>query len=179
MNKNIFREKSLERIESPDQLNTYIKVANPSVWVILSAVIVFLTGFLIWGFFGDLSIYTPGFVTTNSGTVPNLKSEVIVLVHEEDAEGIGLNQSVEINGVMYPICELDTSNECFVLFGGDENEQDVKYAHYLGHELGEGQSLWMVPFGVDYSGDTSSFDNEYLNSRVEVLRRTPLSFLFD
>ena len=38
----IFRKKSLERVQSPEQLNDYIKVANPGVWLVLIAVIIFL-----------------------------------------------------------------------------------------------------------------------------------------
>ena len=33
MNREIFREKSLERVESPEQLNDYIRVASPGVWL--------------------------------------------------------------------------------------------------------------------------------------------------
>ena len=48
----IFRKSSLERISSPEQLNEYIKITNPSLIVILGAVLaILITGiFLIfWG----------------------------------------------------------------------------------------------------------------------------------
>ena len=51
---NLFREKSMERISSPEQLNAYIRVATPSVWMVLSAVIVLLVGVCVWGMFGHL-----------------------------------------------------------------------------------------------------------------------------
>ena len=37
MASSIFREKSLKRISSPEQLNDYIKVSQPSVWIALAA----------------------------------------------------------------------------------------------------------------------------------------------
>ncbi len=40
--KPIFREKALEKITSPEQLNNYLKVTNPAVWMILAAVILLL-----------------------------------------------------------------------------------------------------------------------------------------
>lgn len=46
--KKVYREKSLERVSSPEELNHYIRVVNPGVWVFLSAVIVLLAGALIW-----------------------------------------------------------------------------------------------------------------------------------
>ena len=51
---NLFREKSMERISSPEQLNAYIRVSTPSVWMVLSAVIVLLVGVCVWGMFGHL-----------------------------------------------------------------------------------------------------------------------------
>ena len=32
---NLFRKKSLERISSPEQLNEYVRVSTPSVWLVL------------------------------------------------------------------------------------------------------------------------------------------------
>ena len=48
---NLFREKSLETIESPESLNDYLRVTSPGVWIILAAVIALLVGgiFLIRG----------------------------------------------------------------------------------------------------------------------------------
>ncbi|WP_026492478.1 hypothetical protein [Butyrivibrio sp. XPD2002] len=54
----IFREKSIERVSSPEQLNDYIQVTTPSIWIILLAVIVLLTGTLIWGIFGEIHVNT-------------------------------------------------------------------------------------------------------------------------
>ncbi len=50
----LFREKSLEAIESPESLNDYLKVTTPGVWLILSTVIVLLIGGILWGIFGRI-----------------------------------------------------------------------------------------------------------------------------
>ena len=54
MDNNIFRKKSIDRVTNPEQLNDYIKVSNPSVWIILVAIIVLLTGVCAWGYLGRL-----------------------------------------------------------------------------------------------------------------------------
>lgn len=54
MSKPIFRQKSLDKVKSPDQLNTYIQISNPSVWILLVSVIFLLLGFCLWGIFGQL-----------------------------------------------------------------------------------------------------------------------------
>ena len=37
--KALFRQKSLDRISSPEQLGDYLRVANPSIWALLAAVV--------------------------------------------------------------------------------------------------------------------------------------------
>ncbi|MEG0909954.1 MAG: hypothetical protein RSB47_00915 [Ruthenibacterium sp.] len=61
MNSTLFRKSSLDKISSPEQLNDYIRVTNPSVWVILGAIIALLVGVCIWGIFGtmDMKVQAP------------------------------------------------------------------------------------------------------------------------
>ena len=47
--KDIFRKSSLDRMSSPEKLNDYIKVSNPSVWIILGAIAAILIAVIIWG----------------------------------------------------------------------------------------------------------------------------------
>lgn len=44
-------QKSLNRVKSPEDLNDYIRVANPGVWLVLVAVVILLAGVCIWGLF--------------------------------------------------------------------------------------------------------------------------------
>ena len=46
----------ITRINSPEQLNSYIRITKPGVWIILAAIIAFLAGFFIWIFTGELEI---------------------------------------------------------------------------------------------------------------------------
>lgn len=43
----LFRQSSMDRIRSPEQLNDYLRVTHPGVWVLLAAVAVLLAGLLI------------------------------------------------------------------------------------------------------------------------------------
>lgn len=43
-NSKIFRQKSLDSINSTEQLTDYLRVTNPGVWTILAAVVILLTG---------------------------------------------------------------------------------------------------------------------------------------
>jgi len=55
----VFREKTLERINSPEQLTDYLHVTNPGIWVILIAIIVLMAGVFVWSCVGTLETTTP------------------------------------------------------------------------------------------------------------------------
>jgi len=48
MSSKIFREKSLNKVSSPESLNDYICVVKPAVWAILIAIVVLIAGVCIW-----------------------------------------------------------------------------------------------------------------------------------
>ena len=47
-NKGLFRKEALARISSPEQMDDYMQVASPRLWMILSAIIALLIGFVIF-----------------------------------------------------------------------------------------------------------------------------------
>ncbi len=57
MGNKVFRDKSIERISSPEQLNDYIRVTTPSVWIILLAAVILLFGMVVWCAFGRIEIH--------------------------------------------------------------------------------------------------------------------------
>lgn len=56
---NVFREKSIERVSSPEQLNDYIRVTTPSVWLVLAALVLLLAGMLAWCTLGTVEAVNP------------------------------------------------------------------------------------------------------------------------
>ena len=60
MNDSLFRKKNLERISSPEQLNDYIKVSNPSVWLIIGAMFIIAIAFSVWAFSGNITSEVSG-----------------------------------------------------------------------------------------------------------------------
>ena len=53
----IFRQKSMERVSSPEALNDYIRVTTPSVWIVLLALVVLLAGMLAWSILGRVTVH--------------------------------------------------------------------------------------------------------------------------
>ena len=69
MNEEIFRKKNLERMNSPEDLNEYIRASNPGVWLLLIAVIFLLAGFCLWGIFGHVETVIKTEATVEQGVV--------------------------------------------------------------------------------------------------------------
>ena len=53
----IFRQKSIDKVSSPEKLDDYIRVTTPSVWITLLAMVILLAGTIFWGCFGELTIH--------------------------------------------------------------------------------------------------------------------------
>lgn len=48
------------RISSPEQLDDYLKVTSPKVWVLLISIALLLAGLLLWGGFTTIESYATG-----------------------------------------------------------------------------------------------------------------------
>ncbi len=53
-NSGIYREKAIQRVSEPENLNDYIRVVSPSVWIVMAAMIALLLGILGWAIFGSV-----------------------------------------------------------------------------------------------------------------------------
>ena len=48
MDNQLFRQRSIDRISSPEQLHDYLRVTTPRLWMILVSVLVLLVGFIVF-----------------------------------------------------------------------------------------------------------------------------------
>ncbi|THF77144.1 NHLP bacteriocin system secretion protein [Cohnella fermenti] len=55
MNNHVFRKVSLDRLSSPEQLDTLMKVTSPRGWLALAALGLLLAAAIVWGFLGTVS----------------------------------------------------------------------------------------------------------------------------
>jgi hypothetical protein len=56
-NESIFSQKSLSRINGPEELNDYVRVTTPSVWSVLAAIALLVIGILGWCIFGTVAVH--------------------------------------------------------------------------------------------------------------------------
>jgi HlyD family secretion protein len=75
MEKTIFRQVSLERLSSPEQLDQILRVTDPRTWVGLIAIFLLLLTTIFWGFKGSITTTASGQgVVVRTGGVLNVVS---------------------------------------------------------------------------------------------------------
>ena len=53
----IFRDKSIKRVDQPEDLSDYIRVTTPSVWIVLIGIVLVLVAILGWMIFGTVDVH--------------------------------------------------------------------------------------------------------------------------
>lgn len=124
MENNIFREKSIERVSSPEQLDSYLKVTSPKVWIVLCAIIVLLVGMLCWAFVGKIETSKTASCFIEDGMLYCYTTEDVVEKLEADSV-IKLKDS----DITYEIAEIQ--------FVGQITEEDVEFARMIGVSVGD------------------------------------------
>lgn len=116
MGNNIFRKQSIDRVAAPEQLDDYIKIANPSVWIILAAIVVLLAPVLIWSIYGVLP-------TTFEINTYVQDGSAVAYVDSETAAMLRAGLSVQVgnhSGTLEEVAELPISSmELAALYAND------------------------------------------------------------
>ena len=134
----LFREQSIERATSPEQLNDYIKVTNPGVWIVLAAVLFLLAGFFVWGVVGKLETKVNAVAVSGEG-------KVVCYVREEDAGEIEAGDAVRLGDGEFSVLSVsaqpvavDDSFSAYAMRLGGFSVGEWVYEVTLGAELSEG-----------------------------------------
>ena len=75
----VFRKKTIERISSPEQLTSCLRVTNPGIWVVLTAVILLLAGVFAWAAVGTLETGVAATVIVEARTAKVVPAEAQTL----------------------------------------------------------------------------------------------------
>ncbi|MBO4901842.1 MAG: hypothetical protein J5518_03530 [Lachnospiraceae bacterium] len=158
----LFREKSLEKIQSPEQLNTYIKVSNAGVWMMMCAMILFLVGALVWGILGRIATYGPAIAR-----VENKEVTVYLPYKELENQQVPSTLRFEIGDARFSI-DLPEGVEPSEITDGDINRMDSLTAYKGNFQSGD----WIYQF----SGPIDYPDGVY-DCRVITREYAPISFI--
>jgi len=138
----IFNKKATEKLRNPDDLNKYVQVTNPGIWVVLIACIALLLGFLAWGMFGSVT-------TSVSGTGVCVDGRAMCFLQAEDAAKVHAGDIANVGGQRMEVDEVAA-----VPFSRDEVDR-VLLSDYLVSTLVKGDWGYQVTFKGDTSNLTS------------------------
>lgn len=157
MNNSIFRQKSMDRVSSPEQLNDYIKVTNPGIWVVLAAVIVLLLGFIVWGAAGTLETRVNVAAVSDGGST-------VLYVSEADITNVAQDNTVRIGDKEYNVTAI--ADEPVAV----DNSFTAYTLHIGSLSVGE----WVYPVTVSAELPNGVYEAVIITDSV-----SPISFLFN
>lgn len=178
----IFNQRATEKLRSPDDLDKYVRVTNPSVWVILAACIALLAGLLVWGVFGAVttSVSTTGTVVTLDESkvssamgidsqLPDKKVAVCFL-SAEDVANVDVGEEADVGGQTMKVSWVSpipaSPDEWDGLIGSD----------YLVKALFQGD--WAYP--VSFEGDVSKLEEGVpIKVTITTERIAPISLILN
>lgn len=157
MDNKIFRSKSIERISSPEQLNDYVRVSNPGIWMTLVAIIVLLVGACVWGAFGKMDTAVSVAISVKDG-------RAACYVKEKDIENVKTGQTALIKDSEY-IIEGISDSPALV------SEATDTYVMHTG-SLAVGDWVYEVTFNV-------SLPDGVYEGKIITQSVSPISFLLN
>ena len=155
MENQLYRKKSMDRISSPEELHDYLRVTSPRLWMILTAIIVLLVGFIVYA------------------STATLENTIPIQVHLETLDLQGENE--EMTKYTYvdctlPISELEVIQPGMtVRVAGQEGTVSFLYT------TSEGEVGVLFDMENDYLGlPDGTYDAELVLEAT-----TPISFLWN
>ena len=159
MARSLFRKVSLDRISNPDQLNDYIRVTNPGVWMILCAVILLLTGICVWGVFGRLD-------TTLTVAAVTEKDQTVCYIREGQMHSLEVGMPVRIGEETLQISDISLQPV----------QVDDTFAGYLLHVGGLSEGEWVYAAVLD---DAYGDEGMITEAKIVIESIAPMSFVLN
>ncbi len=121
MKQTLFRQKSVDRISSPEQLDDYLHVTTPAVWVVLCAVIALLVGLLVWSSLTAVESYVSGTAEVSDGVLTAVFDDTV------QAENVKPGMEVSVGELVTPVLSVGRDGDGRVIAVAEADIPDGKY----------------------------------------------------
>lgn len=107
-----------KRLRSPDDMDRYLKITNPSGWIALCACAAVLIGALVWVFFGTVSARVQAFGVCKDG-------QTFCFLTTEDYSKVHTGDTAMVFGIKMKVSDVST------IPNSREEANDMTGSHYL------------------------------------------------
>lgn len=164
MENQLFRKKSLEKISSPEEMHDYMRVTSPRLWMLLTAIVVLLAGFIGYA------------ATTTLESVQPIK--VSISIYKGDPEDDPNDPSfVRVyGGTMIPLALKESVSTGMQVRIGNEKGKITIIQNIMGDDEADGYIYATIEMDNDYGPlqDGVEYDAELVLEST-----TPISFLWN
>jgi hypothetical protein len=158
MDNPLFRKESLTTANSPEQLKKYIRITNPSVWIVLAAVLIMLIGIVVWGVFGTITTTVKTGSTVTDGKAICYVSTTDIAKIKDGLPVIFQSDSEKITGSVISIAETP-----------DKMKSSTYLQYYSGIEAGD------LCYRVE--ADAAGLPDGVYKATVQVEKINPIVFV--
>lgn len=158
----LFREKSIRKNASPEKLDDYIHVTNPSIWLLLGAVAVLVASLLVWGVAGSIPTVLTKPFTASGG-------KLVSFFTPDEASLLKTGMPVDVGGTPGTVSEIGATPLSYA-----EAAEQLP-GDYAAHHLG--LSEWNVP--VTVSCTVTAGRGTFVDVRIVTESVRPIDFLIN
>lgn len=118
---------SAGRISSPEQLNDYLRVTNPRIWMLLAAIILVVAGLLLWSCFATVEIYASGTARADAGEL------TVTFNDPTKAANVKAGMQMEVGDRVCEVLTVGTDGSGNVVASAKESIPDGTYDARVGY----------------------------------------------
>ena len=158
MSNTLFRQKSLDRISSPEELHDYMRVTSPRLWMILTAIVILLAGFIVYA------------STANMENTVNVRVTIENLESDPDETNPDGERYTFVSGT-YPLTMKDVLQTGMVIRIG----QETGIISWIGNSAEDDEIYVMFKMNKDYL----PLPDGECDAELVLESTTPISFLWN
>ena len=148
-------------MHSPDDLDKFLQVTSPGVWIVILACAALLAGLIIWGFFGTVASNV-----TTSGV--RIDDRVVCFLSAEDVGHVHAGDSVNVDGSLMHVESIS------VVPVSKEEAKQLLGSEYLADTLVTTQWAYIVSI----SGEMDDLEEDIcMNIRITTEQVSPIRLI--
>lgn len=131
MENNMAKSQAGSVLHSPEQLNDYLKVTTPKIWVLLVAVIILVGGLLLWSSFATIESYASGTASAKAGEL------TVTFDDATKASKVKPGMEMEVGDVKTAVLTIGTNEKGEIIASAQAKIPDGVYNVRVGYNTAQ------------------------------------------